>query len=224
MSEEDFLSEQAALRDVFDKEGYGSSPRDLLLKVIVKQALSGAPWREFCAAVMKQHAIDEHEVETLVQKIRKKKSEGNSNKIMSAAACFSRGKDAFDAGRLDEAIEDYTRTLEIEKKHRLAFINRGLVYGRREEFDKAVLDFSSALELLQNDLSNTYLFRGLAMLHLGNFENAIEDCNKAIMMNPENAHAYYNRAIAHASLEANEKAAEDYSMAARLDPDLSVIV
>src|SRR5687767_9369253 len=70
MADEDLIAEQAALREFFDSNGFGSSPRDLLFKAIVKQALAGAPWREICGSLMQKQNIKMEEVEGVLRKIR----------------------------------------------------------------------------------------------------------------------------------------------------------
>ena len=53
----------------------------------------------------------------------------------------------------------------------------------------------------------------------GDYEDAIEDCNKAIELNPEIAEAYNNRAIAKMNLDELQSALQDINKAIELDPD-----
>jgi tetratricopeptide (TPR) repeat protein len=52
--------------------------------------------------------------------------------------------------------------------------------------------------------------------YLGNYQQAINDLNKAIEINPKLAIAYYNRAISYSSLGNIDKTIEDYKIAASL--------
>ncbi len=51
---------------------------------------------------------------------------------------------------------------------------------------------------------------------LGKYRQAIEDCNKAIELNPKYADPYYNRAAAYMRLGNYRQAIEDFKTAARL--------
>jgi tetratricopeptide (TPR) repeat protein len=53
---------------------------------------------------------------------------------------------------------------------------------------------------------------------LNQYEEAIEDYNKAIELNPKNAEAYNNRGNAHSELNKHEEAIEDFNKAIELDP------
>jgi tetratricopeptide (TPR) repeat protein len=53
---------------------------------------------------------------------------------------------------------------------------------------------------------------------LGEHERALQDCDEAILLNPDYASAYNNRGAAQSALGANERALQDYDRALRLDP------
>ena len=66
---------------------------------------------------------------------------------------------------------------------------------------------------------NYYYNRGDTFFDLGKFEDAIQDYNKAIDLNPNNASYYYNRGTTFANLEKFEDAIQDYNKAIDLNPN-----
>ncbi len=62
-------------------------------------------------------------------------------------AYFKRGLEGQNAGKLDEAIQDYTEAVRFNNRFAEAYANRGLILHRRREFDRAIADFERALEV-----------------------------------------------------------------------------
>ncbi|CAD8105976.1 unnamed protein product [Paramecium primaurelia] len=48
----------------------------------------------------------------------------------------------------EEAINDYSKALQLNSKHAAAHYNRGLIYSHQEMFEKAIIDYSKAIEIL----------------------------------------------------------------------------
>jgi len=63
-----------------------------------------------------------------------------------------------------------------------------------------------------------YNNRGIAYSDLGNYRQAIDDCSRAIEINPVFAEAYYNRGNAYINLGNHRQAIEDYSKAIEIKP------
>ena len=92
-------------------------------------------------------------------------------------------------------------------------------------------EFPQIVELytlcLDEDLSPqnraiAYNNRGYLQARLGNLDQAIEDCNKSIELNPKNATAYDSRGYALVKAGKPDKAIEDFSTAINLDPTQAV--
>jgi Flp pilus assembly protein TadD len=98
----------------------------------------------------------------------------------------------------------------------VSYNNRGTAYDEFKKHEKAIKDYSKAIEL-NLEYAVTYNNRGNAYYELKNHEKAIEDYNKAIELNPEYATAYYNRGNAYGKLKKHEKAIEDYNKAIELN-------
>ena len=111
---------------------------------------------------------------------------------------------------------------EIARKHLAdAYLNRGLAYVEKGEFDRAIEDFDKAIGL-NPEYADAYFNRGTAHSTLNQHEKAIENYNKAIELDPNLALAYSNRGLAYYSLNKHDEAIADYNEAIELDPNFAL--
>ncbi len=95
------------------------------------------------------------------------------------------------------------------------YYNRGIDRFERGDYDKAISDFSKAIEI-DPRLAEAYLNRGIGYGSKDLHDQAISDFNKAIELNTEYAKAYNNRAIACYYKGEYDKAWEDVHKAQSL--------
>jgi tetratricopeptide (TPR) repeat protein len=99
-----------------------------------------------------------------------------------------------------------------------AWYNRGRAYIDLHQYDKALADYSKAIELMPNHptpLNN----RGVAYSQMGRHHKALADFSKAIELDPKNSAIWNNRGWAYLLLHQEEKALADFSKAIELDPN-----
>ena len=58
------------------------------------------------------------------------------------------------------------------------YSNRGLAYCYQDDYDKAIQDFTEAIELEPNCVDN-YVYRGEAYIQIQEYDRAIEDFSQA---------------------------------------------
>ena len=63
------------------------------------------------------------------------------------------------------------------------YLHRGDAYFEKEEYDKAIAEFSRAIELDPN-YAEAYYKRGVAYLRKDKYDEAIADLTKAIELDP----------------------------------------
>ena len=68
----------------------------------------------------------------------------------------------------------------------LAYYGRGSAYSELGQFERAIEEYSGAIEL-DPQYAWAYACRGVAYCQLGQLEQAIEDCDEAIRLDPSDA-------------------------------------
>ena len=82
-----------------------------------------------------------------------------------------------------------------KEKDAEAYNNRGVAWQRKGDYDRAITDYTKAIELNPR-FAEAYYNRGNAYYSKGQYDQAISDCNKALELNPKLPAAYNNRGIA----------------------------
>ena len=102
-----------------------------------------------------------------------------------------------------------------------AFANRGAVYGAKQDFEKALADFSRVLTL---EPRSAHAFADRAGMHRlnGQDDAAIKDYTEAIRIDPAFADAILNRAITLAGTGKCAEALPDFTRAIELNPRDSI--
>ena len=135
--------------------------------------------------------------------------------------------DPNNSAAIDEILANLDKSIEIEPKFALAYMGRGYTYLISGNVDKAISEFSQALELGEkNDTGNVYQVidagevyyqRGYAYTLKNDQDKAINDLTKAIEKDPNSGKAYMMRSNAYYYTKANQdKAWEDLQKAESL--------
>ena len=95
--------------------------------------------------------------------------------------------------------------------------NRGLVCADRQDYQRAIANFSKAIEL-NPQFFEAYYNRGVAYADQENFDEAIANYNQVIELNPQFAQAYNARGIAYSLRGDFEKALPDFSKMIEFNP------
>ena len=110
-----------------------------------------------------------------------------------ATAFINRGRRLrADGNMTGPSLTSIGRSKSTRSRH--AFGNRGMVWLKKGEIDRAIADFTEALRI-DPQLYEACNNRGLAWLQKGELENAFADLNEAIRLKPDKRHAFYNRAL-----------------------------
>ena len=102
-------------------------------------------------------------------------------KTDDAGAYLNRGVAYFTVNRIDDAIEDFTKAIQLDPELGAAYHNRGLAYCKKLSPDQAIEDFTKAIQL-DKRLVNAYNSRGIVWLFLRNWDNARADLSAARSM------------------------------------------
>jgi Tfp pilus assembly protein PilF len=101
-----------------------------------------------------------------------------------------------------------------------AYLNRGVAFGDRKNFGRAIADFTTALSLEPRSV-DAYLNRGMAHVATGQSDKALADYDAALVIKPDFADAYINRGSVYLRNRDFDRAIVEYDRAIALQPGLS---
>jgi tetratricopeptide (TPR) repeat protein len=126
-------------------------------------------------------------------------------------------------GNVDLRIAGCSRIIDSNnskpKDLAIAYRNRGISFNELEKYDRAIVDFTRAIEL-RGDYALAFNGRGFSYNKMGNYDHAIDDLNKAILLKPDYASAFSNRSQSYKFIGDYGKAISDLEKALELDPKL----
>ena len=111
------------------------------------------------------------------------------------AALSNRGNARVSQNKLEDAIADYNKAVELAPNATDPYLNRGTAFEGLGKWEEAIADYNHVLELDPKD-AMAYNNRGNAEAGLGKWEDAIADYSKSADMAPNFAFARANYAIA----------------------------
>ena len=126
----------------------------------------------------------------------------------------------YNSTKFTDAIADYTKLIELSDINSKSkwLLYRADNYVNIGYYDKAIKDHGEAI---QTDSSNSYIYgnRGDTKRLMGDYLGALNDFNKAILLNPEGNWNYYRRGwIKDEFLHDTNGGLEDYNYAIALNP------
>ncbi len=121
-------------------------------------------------------------------------------------------------GKLDEAVDAYTRALARRPEDATIYYDRGVAFGRQGRWDDAIADYTRAIEH-DAGMAKAYNNRAAAHAHERRFEAAVADFSKSIQLDSKSALSFRNRGLAYHDLGQVAPSIEDYTVAIRLDPN-----
>ena len=92
-----------------------------------------------------------------------------------------------------ESLESYSLAIHINPNNDKYWINRGLVKGALKDPQGSLKDLTKALSIKESSIA--YLNRAVTNASLNNLDEAINDLDNAIQLDPNYSQAYRNRGI-----------------------------
>ncbi len=120
------------------------------------------------------------------------------------------------------AIELYTYILNRKPKksiRALVYIHRGMAFFGESNYDKALEDFTLAINL-EPENPRIYFYRGVVQRFRKDLNGALVDFNRSLELDPYHFDALYNRAQVYFTLGNYVQAAEDCRQALALKPKI----
>lgn len=106
------------------------------------------------------------------------------------------------------AIKDYNYKIALNSADALDYVNHGIINQYLDKTDEAISDYEKAIGI-EADNFQIYYYRGMLYFLKQNYSFAIDDFTKAIMLNPNFAESYNERARVYYKIGETEKAKSD---------------
>ncbi len=136
----------------------------------------------------------------------------------SAKQYYKAGDDFAKAMSYADAIEQYTKAIELDPDFEKAYISRAGVYSRSGDHEKAAMDYDRATVFNKKETDLYYLSGNEWYLH-GNNELALKKLTHAIQLKKNFLEAFQVRSVVYMKLEKYELALEDCTRCLKLNED-----
>lgn len=121
-------------------------------------------------------------------------------------------------GRLDSAIDYYSKSITINPTDFTIYTNRGVIYSDQGRFELALNDYNKALELFPRSYK-VYNNRGIVYRKKGLYDLALKDYTRAIELNSDKVEAFYNRAAVYKMKNFYNLAISDLKKVLEIEPN-----
>ena len=135
----------------------------------------------------------------------------------------SLGVALFRAGKLDEALGHFNKTLNNKPEDVMTYNNLGSVLAQKGELDEAIFYFRKAVAI-KPDYVKALDNLGKALFIRGNFQEAEFYYKKAINIKPDYANAHYNLGSLLARQGKIKDAVAHYTRAVNINPEFAELI
>jgi tetratricopeptide (TPR) repeat protein len=164
-------------------------------------------------------------IEACSRQLRTGRYKGNNLAIMYTNRGISyanRWNEKHDARDVELSMADFSQAIEVNPRYANAYINLGNAWRRKNDNDRALVDYNEAIRLEPKRNAIAYNNRGNSYRDKGDNDLAIADYNQALEIDSKYAFAYNNRGNVYRDKGDVDRALADYNEAIRLDPRYAV--
>lgn len=141
----------------------------------------------------------------------------------SAIEYYARGLANDQLKRIDLAIDDFTKAIQLNPKYLRALAFRANLYKQKNQIDLAFNDYTRCIQS-NTAYSIPYYYRGNIYLDRGNNELAIADYLKAVQNDPTNSGAWMQANYAYCRMKQYDRALDCLNKAEAINPNDNMIV
>lgn len=168
---------------------------------------------EYTEAGYNKESIWQRLLQTMSNAMRRKNKSWNTEGCTAAENYYSKGLWLANDYQLEKAIGEYSKAIELNEKHYLAFCERGVARFKLKQLNECIEDLTKTLEIDPENIRAAY-YRARARHLTKDYEGAVEDYTTLIdcrvPMEPED---YTKRARAYRELGELEKSIDDFQAA-----------
>jgi tetratricopeptide (TPR) repeat protein len=144
-------------------------------------------------------------------------AESDAPTDQSADNYFTLGAMYAAEGELEQAVEAYSRALQLNPHDSEAWLNRARVQLSLGQYSRAVDDCSESLEYDPHGLTALWC-RAQSYVWLRRYAEALNDLNQALRIEKRSPEVHFLRGLAHLGLGKNREAIADLNKARRFAP------
>jgi tetratricopeptide (TPR) repeat protein len=141
-----------------------------------------------------------------------------NSELLNHEAWLSTGKDLFEQGMYEEAINSFDRSIEINPELHEAYYIRGIALDNLGNSKEAIASLDRAIEI-NPDKHKAWSNRGAVLVNLGRYEKAIASFDQATEIKPDFLEAWYNRGNALFNLGRYGEAIASFDRTIEIKPD-----
>ncbi|HEU0305063.1 MAG TPA: CHAT domain-containing protein [Gaiellaceae bacterium] len=138
----------------------------------------------------------------------------------AAEALVERGGRLLDAGKIDDAVADFTRALELQPGLAAGHLGLGLAHADRSQLDSAITEYTAAIAA-DPDRAAAYRKRGDTFLKLERWTDAIADYDRLLELAPSPLDQC-SRGVAHRSRGDHDLAIGDFTQVVEELPEYAL--
>lgn len=105
------------------------------------------------------------------------------------------GVELLDQHDIDAALNMFNKAIKLNSSYCMAYFNKGVAYFRLKEYSKAIEYVNKAIQLNPMLDPDYHATKGLILIKLQNYLEAIRCFHQAILIDPNHFDAYLNRGI-----------------------------
>jgi tetratricopeptide (TPR) repeat protein len=136
----------------------------------------------------------------------------NNSNSLTAADYYKQAQEKYKLGDYPAALEAINKSISISTEYAGSYSFRGWVYIGLRNFEEAVRDFTTAIQMKPNDTFSYHFYqaRGNAYSELNKNIEAMKDFTQVIKMKPDYLRTYFSRAHIKSELGDEIGAISDY--------------
>jgi len=136
----------------------------------------------------------------------------------AAVYWFDKGNDFWRIDPYEEAIENYDKAIEIDRRFSEVWVAKGIALVGLERYNESIDCFDEAIKI-NPEYAEAWHNKGLALaIGLGRYEEAILACNKAISLSPQDADFWNGLGVALVGLGKYDVAIDAFDRSLELNP------
>jgi len=121
-------------------------------------------------------------------------------------------------GRVDEAITQLQKALQINPSYAQAHNNLGNAFLQKGQLEEAMAHYQKGLEINPND-AEAHSNLGIVLFRIGQVDKAMAEFQTALDINPYYFFAYYNLGLAYSQRNQFNQAITQYQKALQINPN-----